>query len=367
MKILAISKVQDKEQIESAIDLWRVHRPLMELKKHVDWKIDFQPYLIRDYHGLDSDPDAFMRKYGEEVVDQLGEYDIIFTSYTTSPHIYTLLWGTQKKHGTKFIIDIDDDMYDIDPWNPAILRAGKAGIHFLQRVAQITENISCTTDVLATKLKNKSEVVPKVFVNQNYISDQYQHEPINNGENIIIGYFGGASHYRDIHNTHFLPALQRIMHENKNVYFECAGQPVDYYLPKSRVKVIEPVKGVQWPTELFPSLQFDIALLPLMDTVFSKSKSNIKWQESTRMGAAVIASNIGPYKSLPSGSALSVSNTEDQWYDAITQLLDKQTRQKQVATAQEALKSYRLEDNWQSYKSMFEEVHNDTSSNSSSR
>lgn len=369
MKILAISKVQDKKQVESAIDLWRVYRPMKELAKHVDWQIDYQSHVIRKFDKLPQkyrdDPGEFIKHLGEREVDHLGQYDIIFTSYFTSPHVYTLLWGAHKKHGTKFVFDIDDDLYDIDWWNPFHIFAGKAGVVFLQRMATITKYISTTNEHLATKLRNKSEAGAQVFVNPNWISDDYQHGPIDNGDKIVIGYFGGASHYRDIHNTNFVPALRRIMHDHKNVYFKMAGQPLDQYLPRKRVEIIDPVQGKNWPLKLFPKLSYDIALAPLMDTPFSKSKSNIKWQEATRMGAAVIASSVGPYQKLPGGTVKLVNNTEEDWYNAILKLLDAETRKQQVEKAQTALKAFRMEDNWLSYKSMFEGVFNDTDNTAS--
>lgn len=359
MKILALNKASDEKVIESAIDLWRVHRPLEELKKHVDWQIDYQPKVIKNQDGY-KDPDKFFKERGRAEVDNLGQYDIIFTSYFPSPHAYTLLWAANKHHGTKLIMDVDDDLFGIDPWNPFWLKAGKTGVHFIQRMAQITKYISTTSDYLAQRLTDFSEVEgQKVFVNPNYIGDSYQHPPFDNGDRIIIGYFGGSSHYRDVHHTNFVAALRRIMFKHKNVYFEIMGQPLDDYLPRKRVKVMEPVKGTDWPLKAFPQLNYDIAIAPLMDTVFSKGKSDIKWQEATRMGAAVIASNVGPYRYIPKGTAKLVDNTEEQWYEALESLLDAQKRRKQVERAQKALEGYRIEDHWQSYKKMFEEVYND--------
>lgn len=354
MKILAINSMGSES--ESMIDWWRIHNPLTELAKHVDWTIDVQPRLIRDFHGLEHDPDTFMAEYGEAEVAHLGQYDIIFTSYFTSPHVYTLLWAAHKTHGTQFVIDIDDDLYDVDPLNPYHLAVGKAGAAFLQTIASIAPILTTTTPNLAEKLRRKSVAGARVHVLPNYISDAYQHTKFDNGDKVIIGFFGGASHYDDLHRSNVLPALKRLMDEHKQVYFQCAGQPIDYYLPKARVEIIEARQGQKWLTGLFPSLNYDIAIAPLLSTVFNASKSDIKWQEATRMGAAVVASNVGPYKALPAGTVKTVDNSEQQWYDALSKLLVKAERKRQLTKARVALETYRMEENWQRYEQLFSEL-----------
>lgn len=358
MKILGISKLLGEEKYESAIDLWRIKRPLLELQKHTDWQIDFQPHLIRDPDKY-TDPDLFMKEQAEKEVAHLGQYDIIFTSYFTSPHLYTLLWAAAKEYGTEFILDIDDDLFDVDPENPFWLGAGEDGAFFLRTMVQVTKYLSTTNKALADKFKQKSEVEASVFVNPNYIADQYPEYEPNNGDKIIIGYFGGASHYHDLHETGVLPAIKQIMEEHKNVYFYCAGQPVDVHLPELRTKNIPIAQGTAWPEKLFPTLNFDITIAPLRPTEFNKHKSNIKWQEATRMGSAFVGSDVGPYKSIRYDSAITVPNTRDAWYMNLKELVENEKKRKaMVANARKAVSKLRLEDNWKIYKQMFEEVYN---------
>lgn len=361
MKILGISKVRKGKQQESAIDLWRIYRPLTELQKHVDWDISFRPHVIKDFDKLEQkyldDPDLFIKDHGETVVKELGEYDIIFTSYFTSPHVYTLLWAAEKHYGTKFIFDIDDDLYDVDPENPYWLAAGEAGAHFLTTMAQLTKHLCTTNDDLAKKLSRHSEVDPTVFVIPNYIPNQYPECTPQNGDKVVIGFFGGASHYCDIHETGILQAIEQIMHEHKNVHYHSAGQPIDHYLPKQRTKIIDVKQGTDWPTKLFPTLNYDIAIAPLRDTPFNKHKSNIKWQESTRMGAAFVGSHFGPYANLKPNTAITVPNTSEMWYLRLNELVvDENKRKELVTNARHELNNWQLENNWQKYKEMFEGV-----------
>lgn len=354
MKILAISSIGSDS--ESMVDWWRVHNPLTEVAKHVDWTIDVQPHLIRDFHGLEHDPDAFMVQYGEAEVAHLGQYDIIFTSYFTSPHVYTLLWGAHQAYGTQFVIDIDDDLYDVDPLNPFHLAVGAAGAAFLRTIAGIAPILTTTTPQLAAKLRRKSTVGAAVHVLPNAIADTYAHDPFDNGDTVVIGYFGGASHYDDLHRSNVLPALDRLLHDYPHVTFQCAGQPIDYPLPTGRYEVIEAQQGAQWRTGLFPSLNYDIAIAPLLPTVFNASKSDIKWQEATRLGAAVVASDVGAYRALPGGTVLTVDNSVQQWYDALKKLLVKTERRRQLTRARVALEHRRIEETWPQYVALLTEI-----------
>lgn len=363
MKILAISKVvEEGKQQPSAIDLWRIYRPMKELQKHVDWQIDFQPHVLKDFDNLEKkyieDPDLYIKEKGEEMAAHLGQYDIVFTSYFTSPHVYTVLWGAARKYGTKFILDMDDNLYQVDPENPFWLAAGEVGQHFLSVMGEVAPYISTTTEELAKTLKDRSQVNAEIFINPNYISEQYKEYSPDNKEKVVIGYFGGASHYHDLHDTGVLTAIERIMHENKSVHFHSCGIPIDTYLPKKRYKEIDVAEGTDWPTVLWRSLGYDISLGPLRDTPFNENKSNIKWQESTQMGAAFVASNIGPYKNLSNDVVKKVPNDPDAWYIALKELVENEQKRKELVSAAkvEIKKNYTLEKHWDKYKEMFEKV-----------
>lgn len=361
MKILAIHNIGfDKRDKESAVQIWRIWRPMEELKKHVDWQIDYQKGFIKDIKKYKSLKD-FTNKEVEAAGKHLGQYDIIFCSYHADAGADALLEAVSAKYGTKVVIDDDDNTFAIEPSNPFWSVMTHDDAFVMQQIMRYSRFITTTTDELADVFRARTKVNGKVFVLPNYISDAYQSEPPDNGENIVIGYFGGAQHYDDLHQAGFLPALQKLMHENKQVRFKCVGVPVDHYLPRARTELVDVKFGRKWTDELFPTLRFDIAVAPLLDSAFSRCKSNIKWQESTRMGAAFVASNVGPYKPLKPNTASLVKNNEDSWYKTLKALVDsKQKRQELVTAAQaELAANWRLEANWTQYKLMFEEVYKD--------
>lgn len=360
MKILAIhSYLGDNEKTKSQIDNWRIKRPLDELRKHVDWQIDEQPTFIK---GIEKYKNAkeFTEEEMQLAFEHICQYDIVFSSYHADPTAYSMLKVAADKAGVQFVMDVDDDMFSVNPDNPFWIKMDDEKCYWMQCMIRDNAWISTTTDVLAKVFRDRrvGHHPDSVIINPNYITDEYQHPPFNNGDKIVIGYFGGSSHYADLHETGVAEALQKLMHENKSVTFKAVGMPLDKYVPRGRYEFVDGKRGNGWVNELFPSLKMDIAIAPLDDNIFNQGKSNIKWQEATRAGAAFVASRIGPYRSLFSNTAITVENDQDAWYKALKTVVDDVSYRKKLVTEARAelSRNWRMETHWQRYKHMFETI-----------
>lgn len=360
MRILAVHNIGMKDQAkESAVQIWRIWRPLEELKKHVDWTIDYQLSFIKDidkYKNVAEFTDEEVEAAGKH----LGSYDIVFHSYHADAAADSLMSAVNARYGTKFVLDDDDNTFAIDPDNPFWVNMTDDHAFIMQQICKYAPYITTTTENLKEHFAKRTLVNADITVLPNYMSEAYKDYTPDNGDKIVIGYFGGSSHYNDLHESGVLPALQRIMHEHKNVYFKCVGIPVDYYLPRKRFIQADVAYGRQWSSKLFPTLNFDIAIAPLLKTVFAEGKSNIKWLESSRMGAAFVCSNVGPYEDISNGCAAKVENTEDEWYHALNELVLNEEKRKTIAQAakQEVNTNWMLENHWQQYKLLFERIQN---------
>lgn len=367
MKILAVHGIgfdKDKKK-EKAVDLWRIKRPIDELKKEVDWQIDEWPTLIPEiqkYNGVEE----FSSDELEAAASKLGKYDIIWSIYFTNPVFYALLRAVQARYGTKFVMDVDDDLFSIKIDNPVWLKLTDENVYHMQCMVRDVDFITTTTEELAQTLRSKrpDKKPESVIVLPNYIPETYKHDPIDNGEDIVIGYMGGSSHIFDIDQSGMVEAVEKLMHEKKNVKFVACGMPIEKYLPKSRYTYHEGAPSTDFVDKVFPTLNFDISLAPLEESIFANGKSNIKWQESTRMGACFVATNTGPYKSLKSGeNCILVNNTTEEWYTALKKLVDdKELRSKLVSKAQEDLVKHKLEGKAPEIKAVFEKINSVKSS-----
>lgn len=360
MKILAVHNVRDDNKKTSAVDIWRIWRPIRELKKHVDWQIDEQPTFIK---GIEKYKDAteFTHEELDKAAEHLGQYDIIWSTYFTNPTFYTLLRVVNARYGTKFILDVDDDMFAIKLDNPIWLKLTDENIFHMQCMIRDADYVTTTTEQLAHIFRERREdkSAESVMVIPNYIADDYKHEPFDNGNKIEIGYFGGSSHFNDLDKSGAIEAIEKIMHENKDVHFTTVGMVIEKYIPRGRYTYNEGAQGHGWINDVFPKLNFDIAIAPIDRSRFSMGKSNIKWQEATRMGAAFVGTNFGPYADLKNGvQALLVENTQDDWYEALNKLVKSQKLRKTLLEqSQKELELWRLEVNWPQHKEMFEKVH----------
>lgn len=358
MRLLAIHSIGWGDQSrESAVDIWRMQRPLRELAKHVDWQIDAQPTFIK---GIDKYKDAkeFTEEEFEKAAKTLGEYDIVWSSYFPDTTAYLLMKVVHDRYGTKFVMDTDDDLFHVNPDNPFWTKVGHTEVHHMQNMIKDVGWITTTTERLADVFRDRREQDrDTVTVLPNLMPDDYKHPKFDNSPNIVIGYFGGASHFSDLNLTHVMKAVKRLMRKDRNIHFKTINMPVAMNTPKSRTHFEDGKRGTAWITEVFPTLKMDICIIPVVDNIFNYGKSNIKWMESTRMGAATVCSDVGPYADLPDNVTIKVTNHYYPWLHALEKLIYEVDYRKQlVADAQAELSKWRLEDHWQMYKEFFEKV-----------
>lgn len=363
MKILAIHTGHNPDEYIHAVDIWRVSRPFRELKKHVGWQIDERPTIIKQIDKYKSKED-FTEEELQKTVDDLKQYDIVFGSYTAigmNPMVFALTRLVQDKYGTKFVMDVDDNLFAIKEDNAGWWRAMDHDSTWNVQTAVLKNDYLVTTnEFLANELRKRREYPEEsVTVIPNFISKDYHRNPdLHDG--IRIGYFGGASHLEDVHNTGMIEALEKIMHENKNVRFTSCGMPVEKYLPRARYNYVEGARGHAWINRIIPTLNYDISVAPLTDDIFADSKSDIKWQESAMIDAPLIASSARPYRETINDGVdgLLVKNTADDWYNALKRLVDDDKLRRSIAknAKERILKDYLIENNWQLYKELFERI-----------
>lgn len=194
-----------------------------------------------------------------------------------------------------------------------------------------------TTECLADELR-KYKNFKDVYIDRNAMSDEmvfYSNEAIKSvdreDDKIIIGYFSGTN----THNEDFqmiAPALIRLIEKYDNVYIKLAG----------RIDAPEALKGyeerllftpyVEWRRLPFELRRCHINLSPLVDTIFNRAKSEIKWAESALVGVPVVASNIGAFREVVKDgvTGILVENTEEAWFQGIVRLIDDKALRKKM-------------------------------------
>lgn len=364
MKILLLhDDTTTKGKEVSAVHIWRIIRPFEELAKHVDWQIDHQPHLI-DTSKLNSE-DRLSEEELLKQAEKLGQYDVVWSSYYTDISMFALSQIVAKKYGTKFVIDDDDDIYNIADTNPFWLKMTKKDQWTMQRMVEEAPYIVTTNERLQKHYQEKSFVDAKVFVLPNFIGG-YKHPHFDNQFDVTITFFGGSAHTPDLERTGVMDALQKIMHKYKNVHVHFIGCKAKGYLPTSRFKFSYGKIGYEWLSDVWPNINADISIAPLEDTEFNRRKTPIKWMESAMIPAAFIGSNIPPFTDIVKDgeTGLLVNNTSDDWYEALEKLINNRKLRKQLAdNARKEVEEHTIENNWHKLKNLVEEIVADKSTN----
>jgi glycosyltransferase involved in cell wall biosynthesis len=361
MRILAVhSLVGTKSKYQSPVDMWRIQRPMRELAKHVDWTIDHVLGIIPKFPE-NADLPEFTEQEIQQGMNLVKSYDIVFMSYHPDPTTFTLLQLARDKFGVQHVLDVDDDLFAIHPGNPYWQKHNSQQVYWMQRMVAHADYVTTPSGELAHRFRNRrpGKSPGSVTVVPNYISDDYQNPGFDNGKHLVIGYMGGSSHFFDLDETGVVEAVEKIMHEHKEIHFQSIGMFVDKYLPTQRKHFALGVRGSDYLTQLYPTLNFDIALAPLVDDQFNRGKSDIKWQEYTRAHSPVIASAVGPYKTLRGGvdALLVKENTAAAWYKQIKKLVESpELRAILVDNASKRLQGMRLEQHWVAYEKLFTKI-----------
>jgi len=207
-----------------------------------------------------------------------------------------------------------------------------------------------------------------VFILPNAIDyDHYKERPREH-KDLMIGYMGAASHWRDL--SIIIDVLEKL-HEKYDFYFVLygmMGEPLEaamYYYNRllsanlqpeqnayykdaldfyQRLKKLKMLHIPFYPPELHPSAlaraDFDIGLAPLEDTEFNNGKSDIKFCEYAAVGTVTLASKVEPYKS--SGVGYYAKNNFKDWYNKLERLIvDRDFRLRLLKKQQEWVKKNR--------------------------
>lgn len=203
----------------------------------------------------------------------------------------TRVWREMCAKGDKLcILEIDDDLFNIHPSNPAY---SSFTPHYLEN---LKGNISCahivtvTTPHLAKMLRplhSDIRVVP------NYIPEWLTDYERPRCEATTIGWSGGPSHQMDWEDA--TPQIGRFLQRNPTVEFHGVGGVFASMLkwPLEQMRSTRWADGVE---NYYKLLDFDIGVIPLKPHLFNRSKSHIKALEFAALGIPVVASDFGPYE-----------------------------------------------------------------------
>ena len=135
---------------------------------------------------------------------------------------------------------------------------------------------------------------------------------------VVIGWMGTSSNLPGVAGLR--PAIERV----------AAGRDVRLRIVSNRSPAWEefrgwslPVETLEWSreTETDAVAGFDVGLMPLPDTVWSRGKCGLKLIQYLSAGVASVASPAGVNKTIAAGGAALTAESTDEWADALARLV----------------------------------------------
>lgn len=223
--------------------------------------------------------------------ETLNGIDVLFVQRPATPN-EILMIEQAKKYNVPVLLDYDDDPTCLLPSNPVYEIWNRD-----DKQACVKEALKLADITMVSTLHLKQsllEVCPTadIRVVSNAQDDKlFSFEPFKGERNKIIAMRGGSSHSEDwgIYKDGILEILEKY----PDYKLAVMGYHPEWMkvIPDSQLRLYEFSDIPTYFSDLM-LLRPQVALVPLADNKFNRSKSNIGWQEFTMAGAAVIASRL---------------------------------------------------------------------------
>ena len=300
-----------------------------------------------------------LRKHGFAVkVVNLSEFQlsmaqnashIIIYRSPISPELLRLC-HLAKDYEKPVFFDIDDLVFDTvytdqlsytQGLDPVEKENYDAGVRNYGYMLENCDGAITSTNQLQEELKKYQS---KVLLNRNLASDdliaissQYIKDYSQASGIVKIGYFSGSIS----HNENFeliKPAIKQLLKRYSNVQLHIVGIldiPKDMKPFENQIVTHD---YVDW--DKLPALisEVDINLAPLVDSIFNRAKSEIKWIEAALVKVPTVASKIGAFSDMVIDGETGLLATDDKWFDKLEALvLAPESRQKLAESAYRAV------------------------------
>lgn len=270
------------------------------------------------------------------------DYDIVVFNRNYSD-IFPEIIEMARSFGAKLIFDIDDLVMGQPKDKPSyeeLTKESQTSLWLMNKVDLVT----CTNASLKEQLE-KHTFTPVVVI-PNAI-DLHKFKPRRKeSERLRIGFAGSAHHPQDLNMI--LPVIHKLQKEHdfdfvlyginsKEVLEQFDWTPEGKKECKKLLANLDKVKNLERhdPTDPFAypkklrSLDLDIGLCPLVDTIFNNCKSEIKLLEYTIVDTCPLTSNVLPYRDC---AVYTAENNSEIWYNRIEKLiLNPKLRQEIIA------------------------------------
>ncbi len=327
IKIYAFSTHQTKERT-SGVDFCRVIQPMKALDGYCDGEVKFEV----TFHNIH-------KKKQDNWLAIAKEYDLIFTNYTVLDWGFAYMGLAVRKEGKKMIMDIDDAVWHIGKDNIAHDAMKElSGPQKISCMLAEVDGITCTNrylkNVILNYVKKDSDKIA-VLSNQIDLSLYNTTHPAKDTNTITLLHFGATGHFLDQLDPEFVKGMDRIFREYPNVRFKAIGSFISELRKKWGRRYENDFGDVdiyKWISDKFPCFmeECDIMVVSLLDNIYNRSKSDVKFLESASAMKPGVFAAVRPYTdTIINGETGYLAKTSGDWYKYLKLLIDsKEERQR---------------------------------------
>lgn len=260
-------------------------------------------------------------------LDPNDEYGTYIFQRTVIPTFIPFLMALRER-GKQIVWDFDDNLFEIPESSPAARGFDSEVRQCIYMAMRIANVISVSTAYLGESLgmTHKTVVVPNLIDCDDYpLPVRCDQSPI------TILWSGSITHRDDLRQI--VGAVKDILNDPTlpPVRFVFFGDfPLDLEsTPAHKVTFLAQVPLRNY-TAVLGMIRPDIALAPLVHSEFNRCKSAIKYYEMAMAGAAVIATDIEPYReAIPTDSfGHLVGGGAARWARAIRRLIEDESERR---------------------------------------
>lgn len=241
-------------------------------------------------------------------MDISQDADVFWSTMIFSDEEFLKAMNLREWSGAKWIVDIDDNIYQVPMDNPMGNRVASLKEE-IERCFRMADGITVSVPMLKRLYEPLND---NIFVQKNGLDPKIW-KPLAKlkkpNERIRIGWRGAYGHKDDLELVY--PALAKLKekYDFDLVAFGTKPDRLDWKF-EGWIGVLE------YPEKL-ASLNLDIALCPLLDSSYNRCKSNLNWIENAALGTPVVYTPTENQQDLPGIAA----NTSFEWYEALEKLI----------------------------------------------
>lgn len=320
-----------------------------EAMKRAGHKVWHRPHVGNQFEYKDLD-------------DILRGSDVVVAGRMHHAQAFAGLLAGRDLYKYKLIVDTDDDLDCLPAYNQAHVdyHVGTGMTRVVRAEYREADFVTTSTDHLRSKVEKyakRSAVIPNVVDPRLYADVRERQKEERHRDDLRIYWGGGFGHYDDL--LVVKDALLRVFRERPNVKLVFSGFIPDWAsdLPPFRVLMVRFAEFLTYPKVLKWTCA-DVALAPLVDNEFNRSKSHVKYLTYAMAGVPGVYSSLLPYQSVEHGLTGLKAANEDEWYEAINTLLDNPSQRKSVAACavQDVMDNWSVDQWAPRYEAMLQEV-----------